>query len=134
MMGREAGNLSQAERSLLRIFTRRCGAYLALAALALQLALSFGHVHAHDISASGLAFAKGRAQASVQSPSNLTDDDDFCPICFSGLLLSTSFVPGATQLPVAFQFERLDRLLANAIDIVAETRRTPFQSRAPPLV
>jgi hypothetical protein len=131
---REAGNLRQAERSLLRTFTRRCGAYLALAGLALQLALSFGHLHARDISPSGLTFAKARsAEASIRSPSYVTDDEDLCPICFSGLLLSTSFVPDAPQPPVAFEFERIDCRLANPIDIVAETRRRPFQSRAPPL-
>jgi hypothetical protein len=135
MSVRKANNLRRAERSSLRIFTQRCGAYLALAALALQLALSFGHLHARDISPSGLAFAKARSlETSIQSPSHLTDDEDLCPVCFSGSLLSTSFVPDAPQPLAAFEFERVDCLLLNTIEIVAETRRRPFQSRAPPLV
>jgi hypothetical protein len=44
--------LAGADRLLLRIFARRCGVYLALAALTLQFALSFGHMHRHDIVAS----------------------------------------------------------------------------------
>jgi hypothetical protein len=117
----------------LRSFTRQCGAYLALVALTLQLALSFGHLHARDISAYGVALAKTHTASGWQSPSKLADDEDLCPICFSGFLLSTSFAPAAPQPPVAFAFERIDRLVLNTIALVAATRRTPVQPRAPPL-
>jgi hypothetical protein len=117
----------------LRSFTRQCGAYLALIALSLQLALSFGHLDAHDISASGIAYAKAHAAGGWQSPSKLADDEDLCPICFSGFLLSTSFVPDAPQPPASFAFEHLDRLFVGAIGRVAAIRRQPFQPRAPPL-
>jgi hypothetical protein len=47
------GSLAGAKMMLARAFARRCGAYLALAALTLQLALSFAHVHKHDLVFSG---------------------------------------------------------------------------------
>jgi hypothetical protein len=126
----------------LRSFTRQCGAYLALVALTLQLALSFGHLHARDISASGILVAKASAdgwhrpagtEVSKQSPSKLADDDDLCPICFSGFLLSTSFVADAPQPPASSAFESIDHLFTRTIGLVAAIRRAPFQPRAPPL-
>lgn len=141
MMGKRSGGLTGARPTPLRSFTRQCGAYLALVALALQLALSFGHLHARDISASGIAFAKtsadgwhqARAEVSKPSPSKLADDEDLCPICFSGFLLSTSFVPDVPQPPVSFAFESIDHLFARTIALVVAIRRAPFQPRAPPL-
>jgi Protein of unknown function (DUF2946) len=140
---RKASGLTGARPTLLRSFTRQGGATLALVALALQLALSFGHLHARDISASGFVFAKAStadgwqrpagAEVSKQSPSKLADDEDLCPICFSGFLLSTSFVPDAPQPPVTFAFESIDHHFARTIALVAAIRRTPFQPRAPPL-
>ncbi len=139
---RKASGLTGAGQTLLRSFTRQCGAYLALVALALQLALSFGHLDARDISASGIAFAKASADGwhrpagaavSKQSPSKLADDEDLCPICFSGFLLSTSFVPDAPQPPVSLTFEAIDLHFPGTIALVAAIRRTPFQPRAPPL-
>jgi hypothetical protein len=124
--------LTGAGPTLLRSFTRQCGAHLALIALALQLALSFGHLHSHDIFPSGIALAKTHTAGSWQSPSNLADDDDLCPICFSGSLLATSFVPSGPEPPVAFTFQRSDRLVLNTIELVAAIRRTPIQPRAPP--
>ena len=132
---RKADCLTGAGPTRLRSFTRQCGAYLALLALTLQLALSFGHLHARDISASGIVSAKTSvgAELSKQSPSKLADDEDLCPICFSGFLLATSFVPDAPQPPVSFAFESIDHLFARSIGHVAAIRRTPFQPRAPPL-
>ena len=135
---RKASGLTGAGPTLLRGFTRQCGAYLALLALTLQLALSFGHLHARDISAAGFALAKADgwqrlagAELSKQSPT-LADDEDLCPICFSGFLLSTSFIPDAPQPPVSFAFESIDYLFARTIALDAAIRRTPFQPRAPP--
>jgi hypothetical protein len=139
---RKASGLTGAGRTLLRSFTRQCGAYLALVALALQLALSFGHLDDRDISDSGFVFAKASADGwhrptgaviSKQSQSKLADDECLCPICFPGFLLSTSFVPDAPQPPVSFAFESIDHRFARTIGLVATIRRTPFQPRAPPL-
>jgi hypothetical protein len=124
----------------LRNFTRQCGAYLALLALTVQLALSFGHLHARDLSASGFALAKTSAdgwqrpaaEVSKQSPSKLADDEDLCPVCFSGFLLATSFVPDAPQPLASFAFESIDHPFARTIGLVAAIRRTSFQPRAPP--
>jgi DUF2946 family protein len=133
--------LTRAGPTLLRSFTRQCGAYLALVALTLQLALSFGHLHARDISASGIVLAKTStdgwhrrtgAEVSKQSPSRLADDEDLCPVCFSGFLLSTSFVPDAPQPPVSSGFEHIDRIFPRTIGLVAAARHAPFQPRAPP--
>jgi hypothetical protein len=125
--------MTRAGPTLLRSFTRQCGAYLALVALTLQLALSFGHLHARDLSVSGIAFAKAHAAGGWQSPSNLDDDGDLCPVCFSGFQLSTSFVPDAVRPPVSFAFEHIDRVLLSSIELVADERRTPVQPRAPPV-
>jgi len=140
---RKADGLTGAGPTLLRSFTRQCGVTLALLALTLQLALSFGHLHASDISASGFVFAKASTadgwrrpagvEVSKQSSSKLADDEDLCPICFSGFLLSTSFVPDAPQPPVSFAFESIDHRFAEPTGLVAAIRRTPFQPRAPPL-
>jgi hypothetical protein len=140
--------LAQANGTLLRSFVQRCGVYLALAALTLQFALSFGHIHAHDIAPpqtiySQTVYSKAYAvsgwhdpaklEASTQLPSNLADDDDHCPICFSSFLLSTSFVPDPPSPPLSFGFRDIDRFFELAVDIVLESPRAPFQSRAPPL-
>jgi hypothetical protein len=145
----KASALAEADGSLLRTFARRCGAYLALAALTLQLALSFGHVHRHDIAYPSLAYSKSLAHSKVgdlaasqalanqklskQLPSPLADDDENCPICFSTLLLATSFVPDAPQLSPSSGFTDVDRFFGRSFDIVFGSDRAPFQSRAPPL-
>jgi hypothetical protein len=128
---------------LFRTLVRRCGVYLALAALTLQLALSFGHIHAHDIATPQITHSKAGAvsswhgpaklEASTQLPSKLADDDEHCPICFSSFLLSTSFVPDPPRPPQSFGFRHIDRFFEFAIDIVLESHRAPFLSRAPPL-
>jgi hypothetical protein len=154
--------LAGADRLLLRIFARRCGVYLALAALTLQFALSFGHMHRHDIVASTIIpptiispnivspnivssnivdsqivagrQAPARLDLSRQLPSGLADDDDLCWICFSAQLLATSFIPDAPEPSPSFDFKDADRSFGHVADRVPTSRRAPFQSRAPPLV
>jgi hypothetical protein len=124
---------------------KRCGAYVALTALALQIVLSFGHVHAHvaghapshlaaaGIDKSALAKALGHppAQNPVQNPAQNPDDDDYCAICASISLASSTFVPLAPQLPVPVGFERIEHALS-AVPGILEPRRVAFRSRAPP--
>jgi hypothetical protein len=143
----EGGHLAEADGFVLRSFARRCGVYLALAALALQFALSFGHVHRHDIvdpnAFPNLAYTKidvlagahapAKLEVSKQLPSGLADDDGACPICLSTLLLSTSFIPDAPRYSPSSESRDADRVVGHIYDIVFETRRAPFQSRAPPL-
>jgi hypothetical protein len=132
--------LAEADRLLLRTLARRSGAYLALAALTLQLALSFGHVHRHD-----LAYAYSRTgvvassqaltnlKSSEQLPSPLADDDANCPICFSTLVLASSFIPDAPQYSLSSDFKDADRFFGRTFDLIFGSDRAPFQSRAPPL-
>jgi hypothetical protein len=117
---------------------KRYGACVALAALALQIVLSFGHVHLNGVSraAPHVALAGTQKAALVQAPRQLpaqdsTDDDDYCAICASIYLASTSFMPLAPQLPVPVGFERIEHSLSVARGVLAQ-RRVAFQSRAPP--
>jgi hypothetical protein len=140
--------LAEADGFVLRSFARRCGVYLALAALALQLAMSFGHVHRRDIVDPNAAYpnlaaskidvfagvqAPAKHEVAKQLPSGLADDDGACPICLSTLLLSTSFIPDAPRYSPSSEFRDADRVVRHIHDIVFETHRAPFQSRAPPL-
>lgn len=123
-----------------RAFARRCGAYLALAALVLQLALSFAHVHKHDLAFSGfdrtdvvsVGHARSGLQVAERLPARLADDDDHCPICFSGFLLSNSSLPDAPAGPRSLQFAEIDCPLSPASDPVFLSRHTAFWSRGPP--
>jgi hypothetical protein len=135
--------LEKADGRLLRTFARRCGVYLALAALTLQLTLSFGHIHRHDIAYPSLAHSKigllagsqalANQKLSKQFPSPLAEDDENCPICFSTLLLAISFVPDAPQHSPSFDFKAVDRFFGHPLDLIFGSDRAPFQSRAPPL-
>ena len=130
---------------------KRRGALLALAALALQITLAFGHVHldgvhlkdahlnnAHPnmVGGSRLATAAPHystfAQASPQAPAQIpADDDDYCAICASIFLVSTSFASAPPALPVPAGFHRIEHSFYNA-QCCAEPRRFAFQSRGPP--
>jgi hypothetical protein len=111
---------------------RRCGSYFALAALALQIALSFGHIHRHDL-AGAAATAVASAEPSRQIAPQLPDADEYCAICASIFLVSTSFVPDAPQLPLPALLESPDRSIDVAFVVDVGLGRAPFQPRAPPL-
>jgi hypothetical protein len=125
-----------------RAFARRCGAYLALAALTLQLALSFAHVHKRDLAFSGfdrsdvvsVGHARSARQAVSELPSRLADDDDHCPICFSGFLLSNSSLPDSPARPHQLQSAEIDHAFLPVSDQVFQPRHPAFLSRAPPAV
>ena len=116
---------------------KRRGAYLALAALMLQIALSFGHVHldgiagvkSHGVIAS--AHKVTIARNSGQFPAQNQGDDDYCSICASMFLVSTSFVSEPPKLRVPLGFERIEHAF-NVTDGTATPRLFAFQSRAPP--
>jgi hypothetical protein len=126
----------------LRLVIRQCGAWLALLALTLQLGLSFGHFHARDFAGS-IDYAKVDTAKGWHGPSGLVattlkraklaDDDDYCPICFTASLLGNSFVPHAAQPSLLAQFVDIHHAIARDFDRIVDTRRAPFQSRAPPL-
>jgi hypothetical protein len=117
---------------------KRHGALLALAALALQIVLSFGHVHLDGIRAANarqtvaVTHQAAVAQASRQGPAqNPGADDDYCAICASIYLASTSMIAHAPALPVQLGFHRIEHSYTATRDIAAP-RRFAFQSRAPP--
>ncbi len=125
---------------LARAFARRCGAYLALAALTLQLALSFAHVHRHDLAFASfdrtdivsVGHVRSGLQVAERLPARLADDDENCPICFSGFLLSNSSLPDASAKLHSLEFAAADRPLSPVSDRVLLSRHMAFLSRGPP--
>jgi hypothetical protein len=128
---------------LWRILTRRCGTCLALLAVTLQLGMSFGHIHARDFIGQGIYPSTADAarawhgpikrQSASGLPANLADDDEDCPICFSGFLLATSFIPDVAQPSPSADFKHAGYSFRLTFDGVLKTRRAPFHSRAPPI-
>lgn len=117
---------------------RRHGAYLALAALVLQIAVSFAHVHLDGMAGAAPQTAvSGTYKVARVQPSrhglaqNPSADDDYCAICASILLVSTSFVAEPPKLPVPDGFQRISHSSVVAAAILPP-RRVVFQSRAPP--
>ena len=122
-------------------FHRRCGARLGLAALVLQIALSFGHIHIGNVHVGGAAWASGAVAKvlhlkAAPAPQKLpaqhpSDDDDYCAICASIFLASTSLAAQPPQLPVPLGFERIALTFA-AEQSASFSRPVFFRSRAPP--
>ena len=115
---------------------KRHGALFALAALVLQIAVSFGHMHLDGVIRAPHATAVGAykvtlAQNSPQLPTQNSGDDDYCAICASIFLVSSSFVAEPPKLPVPLAFTRIERSFSIARGVIAP-RRVAFQSRAPP--
>ena len=115
---------------------RRCGTWLAFAAMTLQLVLSFGHIHLEKL-AGGSAIASMAAsnapssqQGPAQHPAN--EADDYCAICATIHLASTSFLPDAPLLPVPFASRTIEHFGHFTFTFVSP-QRAAFQSRAPPL-
>ena len=114
---------------------RRWGIWLALAAMTLQLALSFGHIHLEKF-ASGSAIAgvaASKAPSSQQNPAQnpANEAKDFCAICATIHLASSSFLPGAPLLPVPHA--RTIEHFGHFTFVFISLQRAAFQSRAPPL-
>jgi hypothetical protein len=115
---------------------RQWSSWLALAAITLQLVLSFGHVHLEKL-ASGLAIASMAAskassplQNPIQHPAN--GADDYCAICATIHLASSSLTPDAPLLPVLFASRTIEHF-GNFTFVFISPQRAAFQSRAPPL-
>ncbi len=110
--------------------------WLALAAMALQIALSFGHIHLESLGTGSVVASVAASKASswqqkpAQHPAN--EADDYCAICATIHLTSSSFLPDAPLLPVPFASRTIEHFSHFAFVFVAP-QRTAFQSRAPPL-
>ena len=115
---------------------RRWSSWLALAAMALQLVLSFGHIHLERLASGSVitemtAFEASSAQQNpAQHPAN--EADDYCAICATIHLASSSFLPDAPLLPVPIASRTIEHF-GNFNFILVSPRRAAFQSRAPPL-
>ena len=115
---------------------RRLGSLLALFALAVQLVLSFGHVHLDGVHgektyANAVGSNASTRPSPAQHPAN--DADGYCAICAVIHLAATSFLPQSPQLAMPLVAEIVEHSNLVAFFFVAP-QRTPFQSRAPPLV
>jgi hypothetical protein len=116
------------------------GGRLALFALAVQFILAFGHIHPDDIYGSlndpfptqAISLATANQTQFLSSGQSTAAADDFCAICATVSLLSSSVAGDAPklQLPELHAVERTTRALA----LVVIPQWRPFQSRAPPFV
>jgi len=114
----------------------RWGTWLALAAMTLQLALSFGHIHLEKLT-NGSAIASAAASKTPSSEHNpkqhpANEADDFCAICATIHLASTSFLPDAPLLPMPLASQTIEHF-GYFTFIAVPPQRAAFQSRAPPL-
>ena len=115
---------------------RRWSTWLALAAMALQLVLSFGHIHLEKLASGSViaSLAASKAPSSQQIPRQhpANEAEDFCAICKTIHLASSSFLPDAPLLPVPFASRTIEHF-GSFNFIFVPPQRAAFQSRAPPL-
>ena len=104
--------------------------------MALQLVLSFGHIHLENLARGSIiaSVAASKAPSSQQNPAQnpAHEADDFCAICATIHLASSSFLPEAPLLPVPFASGTVEHFGHFAFNFVSP-QRAAFQSRAPPL-
>jgi hypothetical protein len=105
--------------------------------MALQLVLSFGHLHLEKLASSSAvtSVAVAKAPSSQQNPDRhpANEADDYCAICATIDLASSSFLSDAPLLPVQFA-SRAIKHFGYFNFIFVSPQRAAFQSRAPPLV
>jgi hypothetical protein len=115
---------------------RLYGGWLALAALTLQVVLSFGHIHLDGIrqESPAITVAASKAPSSQQNPAQhpANEAGDFCAICATIHLASSSFLPDAPLLPVPFASRTIEHF-GNFTLVFVSPQRAAFPSRAPPL-
>jgi hypothetical protein len=104
--------------------------------MALQLVLSCGHIHLENLAkGSGVtSVAASKAPASEQKPAHhpANEASDFCAICATIHLASSSFLPDAPLLPVPSASQTIEHS-GSFNFIFVSPQRAAFQSRAPPL-
>jgi hypothetical protein len=103
--------------------------------MALQLALSFGHIHlerlanASVIASATTSKAPPSQQTPTQHPGN--EADDFCAICATIHLASSSFSPDAPLLPIPHASLTIENF-GHFNLIFVSPQLVAFRSRAPP--
>jgi hypothetical protein len=105
--------------------------------------MSFGHIHSRDFTGQGIYHSTADAahtwhgpmkrQSAARLPAKQASDDEDCPICFSGSLLATFFIPDVAQASPSLDLKPAGHPFALTFAGVLKTHRAPFQSRAPPL-
>ena len=115
---------------------RRWSTWLALAAMALQLVLSFGHIHLKKLASDSVipSATTSKAPSSQQNPTQhpANEADDFCAICATIHLTSSSFLPDAPLLPVPHASRTIEHF-GHFTFVFISPQRAAFQPRAPPL-
>jgi hypothetical protein len=126
-------------------FHRRYGAWPGLAALALQIVLSFGHLHLGKVHIEGglgalralltqshsVTFVTAHPRSKDSPAQNSSDDEDYCAICASIFLASTSLAAQPPVVPVPLSFDRIVPTFVAEYTFDA-SRPVFFRSRAPP--
>ena len=114
---------------------RRSSSWLALAAIALQLVLSFGHIHLEKLGRGSViaSMTASETSSSQQNPAHhpANEADDFCAICATINLASSSFLPDAPLLPVPHASRTIEHFGHFTFGFIS-LHRAAFQSRAPP--
>jgi hypothetical protein len=104
--------------------------------MALQFALSFGHVHLESIGTGCVVagIVASKASSSPQNPAHhpANDADDYCAICATIHLASSSVLPDAPLLPATFASRAIEHFGHFSFTFIPP-QRAAFQSRAPPL-
>jgi hypothetical protein len=104
--------------------------------MALQLVLSFGHTHLEKLASGSVtaSMTASKAPSSQQNPAQhpANEADDFCAICATIHLASSSFLPEAPLLPMPFASGTVEHFGHFAFNFISP-QRAAFQSRAPPL-
>jgi hypothetical protein len=116
----------------------KLGGRLALFAVAIQFILAFGHIHPDDIYGSlndpfpteAISLATANQTPFLSSDQSTAASDDFCAICATVSLLSSSVAADSPRLPPP-PLQVVEQTTRVFGFIVAVARR-PFQSRAPP--
>jgi hypothetical protein len=98
--------------------------------------LSFGHIHLDGLAGSSAvtAIAASEAPSSEQNPAHhpANEANDFCAICATIHLASSSFLPDAPLLPVPLASRTIEHFSHFTLAFIPP-QRAAFQSRAPPL-
>ena len=109
----------------------RFGSWAAVFALAIQLVLSFGHIHLETFQGASSVTASSQPQPNTPDDNDRGVGHDFCAICASLNLTSSSVLPivALPAIPVDHPY-----IWAGAQQLAQVFARVdfPFQARAPP--
>ena len=109
----------------------RFGSWAAVFALAIQLVLSFGHIHPETFQRLSSVIASSQTQTSPFDDDDRGTGHDFCAICATLNLTSSSVLPTVALLPIPV--DHAHKWIADLRPAQVFSRvQFPFQARAPP--